>query len=301
LVDKIDYGEALANGEALNLRTRIHRHSDSAGIATNARLDAGGTPSLAYDFKGNLLRSTRRLANNYTVIPDWLLNWQPKPSLNSQLEAEFFEGSTRYDALNRPIQSIAPHSSLTRAHHPNKINVIQPVFNEANLLERVDVWLERAAEPPSLLDPAGDVPSPVGVAGIDYDAKGQRQQIEYKNGASTVYSYDPLTFRLTQLQTRRRASGFPSDDPQQPDPAWPGRYVQNLHYTYDPAGNITHIQDDAQQIIFFANQRVEPSNDYTYDALYRLIQASGREHLGQNTNQQKNPPTAPDAFNASFT
>ena len=57
--------------------------------------------------------------------------------------------------------------------------------------------------------------------------------------------------------------------------------LQNLHYTYDPAGNITHIQDDAQQTIYFENKRVEPSNDYTYDALYRLIQASGREHLGQ--------------------
>jgi RHS repeat-associated protein len=295
LVDKIDYGEALANAEALNLRTRIYRHSDSAGIATNARLDAGGTATLAYDFKGNLLCSSRQLISYYKEIPDWGANPQP------QLDAETFESSTRYDALNRPIQSVAPHSSLTRPGHPNRINVIQPVFNEANLLERLDVWLERAAEPPSLLDPAGDVPSPVGVADIDYDAKGQRQQIDYKNGASTVYIYDPLTFRLTQLQTRRRASDFLGDDPQQPDPAWPGRYVQNLHYTYDPAGNITHIQDNAQQIIFFANQRVEPSNDYTYDALYRLIQASGREHLGQNATQQRNPPTAPDAFNAFHT
>jgi hypothetical protein len=42
-------------------------------------------------------------------------------------------------------------------------------------------------------------------------------------------------------------------------------------YTYDPAGNITHIRDDAQQRIFFDNHRIEPSNDYTYDALYRLI------------------------------
>ena len=31
----------------------------------------------------------------------------------------------------------------------------------------------------------------------------------------------------------------------------------------------------------FKNKRVEPSNDYIYDALYRLIQATGREHLGQ--------------------
>ena len=59
------------------------------------------------------------------------------------------------------------------------------MFNEANLLERVDVWLERAAEPAALLDPNNEAPSPVGVANIDYDAKGQRQRIDYKNGAST--------------------------------------------------------------------------------------------------------------------
>jgi RHS repeat-associated protein len=277
LVDKIEYGEPPATASQaeldrairLNLRTRIYRHSDSAGVATNARLDAGGNPIEAYDFKGNLLRSTRRLISDYKAIPDWLLN--------PQLDAETFEGSTRYDALNRPIQSVAPHSSLPRA----KRNIIQPVFNEANLLERVDVWLERAAEPAALLDPNNLAPSPVGVANIDYDAKGQRQRIDYKNGASTLYSYDPQTFRLTQLLTRRDAAAFPGDDPQPPMAGWPGSHLQNLHYTYDPAGNITHIHDDAQQTIYFKNKRVEPSNDYTYDALYRLIQASGREHLGQ--------------------
>jgi RHS repeat-associated protein len=275
LVDKIDYGEALANAEELNLRTRIYRHSDSAGIATNALLNSDGTPSLANDFKGNLLCSSRQLISRYKEIPDWGVNPQP------QLDAETFESSTRYDALNRPIQSVAPHSSLTRPGHSNRINVIQPVFNEANLLERLDVWLEQAAEPTSLLDPVGDVPSPVGVADIVYDAKAQRQRIAYKNGASTLYSYDPLTFRLIQLLTKRKTTDFPGDDPQVVDPNWPGQQVQNLHYTYDPASNITHIQDDAQQAIYFKNKRVEPSNDYTYDAFYRLIQASGREHLGQ--------------------
>jgi RHS repeat-associated protein len=273
LVDRIDYGETLANAESLNLRTRIYRHFDSAGVAVNSGTNPSTTQPEAYDFKGNLLRSTRRLVSDYTAIPDWLLD--PK------LDAETFEGSTRYDALNRPIQSIAPHSSLARAGHPNKFNVIQPVFNKANLLERVDVWLERANEPPGLLDPNNVAPSPVGVANIDYDAKGQRLRIDYKNDASTLYSYDPLTFRLTQLLTRHTVTAFPGDHPQPPIAGWPGRQVQNLRYSYDPAGNITHIQDDAQQTIYFRNQRVEPSNDYVYDALYRLIQASGREHLGQ--------------------
>ncbi|QEA39651.1 toxin [Pistricoccus aurantiacus] len=279
LVDRIEYGEPPLNptqeqeaeAQRLNLRTRIYRHLDSAGIATNARLDAADKPIEAYDFKGNLLRSTRQLISDYKAIPDWSRN--PKP----HLDAETFEGRTRYDALNHPVQSVAPHSSLGRG----KVNVIQPVFNEANLLERVDVWLERVAEPGELLDPTVEAPSRVGVTDIDYDAKGQRLRIDYKNGASTFYRYDPLTFRLTQLLTRRKPADSPGDDPQPADPAWPGKQVQNLHYTYDPAGNITHIRDDAQQAIYFKNQRVEPSNDYVYDALYRLIQAQGREHLGQ--------------------
>ena len=57
--------------------------------------------------------------------------------------------------------------------------------------------------------------------------------------------------------------------------------MQNLQYTYDPIGNITHIRDEAQQTIYFRNRRVEPSAEYTYDAIYRLIEATGREHLGQ--------------------
>jgi hypothetical protein len=53
------------------------------------------------------------------------------------------------------------------------------------------------------------------------------------------------------------------------------------HYIYDPVDNIIHIRDDAQQTIFFRNKRVEPSGNYTYDSMYRLVKATGREHLGQ--------------------
>jgi RHS repeat-associated protein len=307
LVDRIEYGEPPTNASAaeedraqrLNLRTRLLRHFDSAGVVTNARLDAAGDPIEAYDFKGNLLHSTRRLVSDYRAIPDW--------QLDPSLEDESFQSSTHYDALNRVIQSVLPHSSLARA----KRHVVQPIFNEANLLERIDVWLERSAEPVGLLDPGHEAPSPVGVADIDYDAKGQRLRIDYKNGASTLYRYDAETFRLIHLYTRRGAAFREDcDNPQPPPatiaspeepPAGKGCGLQNLRYTYDPSGNITHIQDDAQQTIYFRNQRIEPSSDYTYDALYRLIQARGREHLGQQGNGDRNPPTAPDAFNAFHT
>ena len=296
LVDKIEYGEGVSldnrSDEDLNIRTHIYRHSDSAGVATNAGMNPKTAKPEAYDFKGNLLRSTRQMVSRYKEIPDWSANPQP------QLDAETFEGSSHYDALNRPIQSVAPHSNLTRPGHPNKFNVIQPVFNEANLLEQVDVW----RTPPSRTDCSTRLRRRrlVGVAD-DFGAKGQRSLIAYKNGASTFYRYDPLTFRLTQLLTRRNPADFPGDDPQPADPAWPGKQVQNLNYTYDPIGNITHIREAAQQTVFFRNQRVEPSNDYVYDALYRLIQADGREHLGQAASGERLPPTASDGYNAFHT
>ena len=119
------------------------------------------------------------------------------------------------------------------------------------------------------------------VTNIDYNAKGQRELIQYGNGVSTTYTYDPLTFRLTRLTTTRPANlnGLATQLFKNPGT------VQDLHYTYDPAGNITRIADEALPVLFHANQRVDPVGRYTYDALYRLIQAHGREHIGQSAFQ----------------
>ncbi len=241
LVGRSLYGEGRPNPEANNLRGKVVELRDQAGIVTSDQ----------YDFKGNLLESRRQLAREYKTTLDW--------SGVVPLEPEAYTSRTTYDALNRLVQLIAPHSDQPGA----KVNVIQPVYNEANLLERVDAWLNQGAEPGNLLDPA--TATLHAVTDLDYDAKGQRLLVDYGNGVRTFYSYDPLTFRLAHLRTIRNG----------------GDRLQDLHYTYDPAGNITHIRDEAQQTIYFRNQRVEASAEYTYDAIYRLIEATGREHLGQ--------------------
>ena len=68
--------------------------------------------------------------------------------------------------------------------------------------------------------------------------------------------------------------------------------MQDLFYTYDPVGNITEIRDDAQQTVYFDNAVVEPQGNYEYDPLYRLTKATGREHIGQQENNQ--PHHRPD-------
>ena len=76
-----------------------------------------------------------------------------------------------------------------------------------------------------------------------------------------------------------------------------GVSLQDLRYVFDPVGNVSHVQDDAdlQNVVYFKNKRVEPSADFTYDAVYQLIGALGREHLGQNGGVPNAP--APQSYN----
>jgi RHS repeat-associated protein len=138
----------------------------------------------------------------------------------------------------------------TLVHAPDGTE-IRSSFNEAGLLEALDATL-----------PGGQVVA--FITDIDYNANGQRTLCVHGNGSRTEYTYDPLTFRLTRLRTSRGLT-----------------LLQDVSYTFDPVGNITRITDDAQQPAFFRNRLVEATSDFTYDAVYRLVEATGREHLAQ--------------------
>lgn len=208
---------------------------------------AGVVTAERHDFKGNVLRTSRLLATEYRETVDWA----PLDPLSDAeiidhvpyglLEPDEFVLTTTYDALNRPITIVSPDRS-----------VLRPGYNSAGLLERVDVRLREA-------DPQW---TPF-VTGIDYDARARRTLIHYGNAVRSEYTYDPMSHRLSRLRTVGRAS-----------------VLQDLSYVYDPSGNVVHVRDDAQQTLYFDNTVVEPHTDHTFDALYRLVVASGREHIG---------------------
>jgi RHS repeat-associated protein len=254
LVAKTEYGEGQPNDQALNLCTRVFRQCDGAGIVTHLGVNPATHQDEAYDFKGNLLRSSRQLVEDYKAIPDW--------SAIQDMDQDVFESSSAFDALNRPVAVTAPDGSVTR-----------PGYSVANLLESMQVNLQGAAAATTF------------VANIDYDAKGQRERIEYGNGATTTYEHDPQTFRLTRLRTTRPANL----DALASQLFKSAGTVQDLHYTYDPAGNITRIADNALLTLFYNQQQVDPVGLYTYDALYRLVLAQGRENVGQSA-LLLNPP-----------
>ncbi|MEK8029820.1 SpvB/TcaC N-terminal domain-containing protein [Ideonella sp. DXS29W] len=222
------YGESADKAEASNLRGRLLRQFDTAGLVVHH----------AYDFKGNPVITHRQVLADHRSVVDW--------QANPALDAEVFTHQASYDALNRPVATQMPDGSIVR-----------PRFNRARLLERVDAQLRGR----QTLTPF--------VTGVEYDAKGQRTAITYGNGVRTLCSHDPLTYRLTRCRTLRDTTA-----------------LQDLSYTYDAAGHVTHITDAAQQTVYFKNQVVTPDSDYTYDALYRLIGAAGREHIGQVSQPQ---------------
>ncbi|WP_341521179.1 RHS repeat-associated core domain-containing protein [Pseudomonas sp. G.S.17] len=108
---------------------------------------------------------------------------------------------------------------------------------------------------------AGNDQSATLVDEIRYNAFAQVEREHAGNGVISQYVYDPQDGRLNELHAT--LPGQPS--------------LQHLNYAYDPVGNILQIEDAAQPVRFFANQRIEPINHYRYDTLYQLIEATGRE------------------------
>jgi len=290
------YGEQHPDAVALNLRGRVFMQFDSAGVVTSGGKNPNTTKDEAFDFKGNLLRASRALVarDPVTAVVAYkaTLNWQ---TLDALLPADFsqpltattlsnletqiaallddppFVSSGTFDALNRSLTTTSPDGSVS-----------QPRYNEANLLESLSVSV-RGASPTTF------------VQNIDYNARGQRTHIEcgQKSDGSPVavtdYAYDLLTFRLQSLTTTRGGAP-PQDFATQlfKDP----ETLQALSYTYDSIGNITRIADAA---LIKTESQIDASSSYTYDAMYRLIEAEGREHIGQcQLDQLGSAPTLRD-------
>jgi len=165
-------------------------------------------------------------------------NWI-SANLVTDLETDDFTFTTETDALGRITKQIAPD-----------LSIITPSYNEAGLLNSESVLHQ------------GTVAANTYIKDIDYNEKGQREKIVYGNNVSTKFYYDKETFRLKRLESKRQN----------------GDRLQDWHYTFDAVGNITHIQDKNIPVVFFDNQKVEGISEYTYDALYRLVEAKGREN-----------------------
>ena len=225
-VESIVYGEEIDPNGDRNLRGNIATHLDRAGSLEFA----------LYGLDGQWLESQRQFRNTYNAEP----NWSQDNNLSNELSNETFSIERQFDALNRLTQTVYPDG--------------RQVFNTYHESGRLQAIALQDADGQQSI-----------VSEIQYNPRDRQEQMVYGNGTTTNYEYDPKTFQLVKLQSRRKSDN---------------RLLQDIEYTYDPIGNITRIRDRSQQTVFSNNQIVEPLQDYTYDALYQLLEASGREHPG---------------------
>lgn len=251
-----DEGDRAAAREH-NLLGRPVEHYDEAGLVTVAEVD----------FKGNVLDTTRRViadapilavfdgapAHGWQVTP-FQVDWQPRPGQTDAdraaelLEPDGYRTGSSFDALNRLVRQVLPRDADGRRRE------LRPEYNRAGGLDRVSldgtVYVERLA----------------------YDAKGQRTLVAYGNGVLTRYAYDPHTFRLARLRTEHYTLDGSTYRPT-------GEVLQDYGYAYDLAGNILTIRDrtPGSGIPNTPDGVNALDRTFTYDPIYRLLTATGRE------------------------
>ena len=132
--------------------------------------------------------------------------------------------------------------------------------------EKVKYHYNAAGELDSM-DWTKGVMSDVYIGQILYNKYGNRTFIEYGNNTSTNYYYDQLQ-RLSHLQSRDHNNVL----------------MQDIVYNLDKVGNIRYMENHASPIGPLGGQY---QNTYTYDNLYRLIDAAGGGDCGAWENRME--------------
>lgn len=257
LVKKIEENMPLLPFEDYNL-VEIFSYGESQPDAADLNLRgqlyqlndlSGILINSSYNIRAMLLQTSRQMPLDYKNA----INWNMPP----ELQTEVYSNGYTYDAGNRLLQEINPDNSVTTN-----------TYNQGGLLDNI-----------SFTDRDGKVQDII--SNIQYDAQLQRTKVIYGNGIHTSYTYENTTWRLLFLRSSRAITSSSKSKAVNP-------FIQDLSYTYDPVGNITRMWDRSYETVFNNNQQVDPLSGYTYDAVYRLIKANGRQHQGINANTYKN-------------
>ena len=169
--------------------------------------------------------------------PDIAVNW-PESNPESLLSAEKYTTQTTADATGAVL------NTTDAAGHQQKVT-----YDIAGLLSTSRVTVKGGAEK-------------IIIKSVTYSAAGQKLREEHGNGVVTTYTYEAQTQRLIAVKTE-----YPVRK----------KIFQDLRYEYDPVGNVLCVTNDAEETRFWHNQKVVPENRYTYDTLYQLVSATGRE------------------------
>ena len=264
------YGDSagLTDPQDENLIGKIYRHYDEAG-----RMEVS-----AYDFKGNPLTSTRRVilaSKLMSVFAGPPTGWDVKPyrvdwtgfpsSIPAILDSFDYTSDNAYDALNRITLLTYPAAR----GDSNKRRIMIPVYDKSGKLESVNMQDDFSA----LVVPY--------VQRIVYNARGQKLMLALNTsgmdnnaGMMTRFVYNEKSFRTSRMKTEAYALTTTSTtDTYTPQS---GTTRQDFAYTYDALGNIKSINDKTPNGGVAGATGL--TRNFDYDALYRLLKATGREN-----------------------
>lgn len=201
------------------------------------------------ELTGAVLSTTRQLlkdAENPALQADW--QGDDADAWNSLLAADSYTSLCTADATG------SPHFTCDAAGHKQRL-----AYDLAGVLRASWLTVNGGSEQPI-------------VTALTYSAMGQKLDELHGNGVVSRYRYDPQTQRLTGIRNERPA-GHASG----------AKVLQDLHYQYDPVGNVLNVKNTAQPTTLFRNQKVAPQSTYVYDSLYQLASATGRQMAGDES------------------
>ena len=181
------------------------------------------------------------------------VNW-PESNPQTLLSAEKYTTQTTADATGAVL------NTTDAAGHQQKVT-----YDIAGLLSTSRVTVKGGTEK-------------IIIKSVTYSAAGQKLCEEHGNGVVTTYTYEPQTQRLIAVKTEHPARK---------------KIFQDLRYEYDPVGNVLCVTNSAEETRFWHNQKVVPENRYTYDTLYQLVSATGREMASAGQQRSSLPDISP--------
>ena len=289
--DDPDSGLTKNRARTINALGRVLTTYDEAG-----RASVGG-----YDLDGNQLSTTRHVLRPEVLsqaLPapgpgQWTdtayrIDWQPQGGATlTQHAGELLDNTTyrtdeTYDALGRKTTTTAPTDATgnrATAHY-------------------------RYAHGGGIA--AVDVDGTTHVQQVVYDAHGRRTAVLLGNGVLVRYLFDPRTFRLRRLHTQHART---TDD------AWTihGPILTDQTYRHDLGGNLLNVADRTPGcgLPAGADPQHSPGPDtlnrtFEYDALERLVSATGRESDTQHArpwdaNPRNTDPTRTRPYTETYT
>ncbi|MCF7696844.1 RHS repeat protein [Mycetohabitans sp. B2] len=232
----------LTYGDNDSTLTREDAQSANLCGVMNKQLDtAGQLTTSAMTLTGQPQTQTRQLLLHAEKDPDW-----SQPTSGQLDNTHCYTTCWTYNAMGMP---------LTQTDAAG--NVQQTAYDVAGRQASVS------------LRPVNSTAQTL-LASIDYNAAGQVQKETAGNAVTTTYGYEPQSQRLISIVAQRSCINRQG----QPREAC----LQAIRYTYDPVGNIIGSEEATQPVSYYRNQQINAFNTYRYDALYQLIQVSGREN-----------------------